>query len=266
MEGPLALYQVEERDALLHRFGELLEKDQRLEAAIVSGSIGRSAADRWSDVDIACVVSDGEDTSLVTADWVGRVYREETAVHHYEASFDSTRVRGFLFPNGLVLDMSFAPAADFAVWAPVTVLFDRTGRATELAAAPDQWNPSPDWQGAAGLAWHDIVHCATAIARDRPWQALFYLQRVRNRSLSLASERRGKDADEFKYVDDLPAADLDPLHASLVSDLDATSLVEALEVAANSFLAQLRHGDPDLADRLEPVILLYIAAVRDRAV
>lgn len=246
----MPLFTLADRDATLQRVLGLLEDDPRIEAAVVTGSTGAGRADRWSDVDLDAVVADGADCERVTADWVGRVYEELPIAHHYETAFGTTLVRGFLLTNALLLDLAFTPIADFTVWAPVRVAFDRRGTVTTTAEHPEPWSPTPDWQGDAGFAFHDVLHAWSAAQRGRPWQSLYFLQRVRNRTLALASERHGHDSDEFRSVDDLPADERDPLLASLAGDLESATLVEALDVATRAFLGELRRGDPALADRL----------------
>jgi hypothetical protein len=127
------------------------------------------------------------------------------------------------------------------------------------------WSPTADWRGEAGFAWHDVLHACVAADRGRPWRALFYLQRVRTRTLALASERHGWEADEFARVDDLPAAERDPLLASLVSALEPTPLLQAIEVATRALLDELRRGDQELADRLEGPLLTVVEASRASA-
>ena len=156
---------------------------------------------------------------------------------------------------------SFTPTNDFAGWAgPARVLFDRTGSATHAAGHPQSWPVVPDWFGEAGFAWHDVLHACAAADRRRLWQSLFYLQRVRDRTLALASQRHGHDADEFKHVDDLPASERDPLLAGVVGNLDRRSLVSAIDATTKAFLAELRRGDPDLAARLEEPLSACIRA------
>jgi hypothetical protein len=261
----MTLFSPADRDAALAHLLELLEADTRIDAAVITGSIGGGRADRWSDFDLDSVVAEGESAEVVTADWVSRIYAEWPVAHHYETSFGTSLVRGFLLSNGLVADLGFTPSADFAVWAPVRVVFDRTGVATRAAEAPEPWSPTPDWRGESGFAWHDVVHACAAANRARPWQSLLYLQRVRNRTLSLASERHGHEADEFAYVDRLPAGDRDPLLGSLVTNLDRDSLLAAIEVATRSFLAELRHGDQELAARLEGPLMAVVLASRAAA-
>ena len=259
----MPIFTPSDRDAALPRVLELFEADRRVDSAVVTGSVGSGREDRWSDIDVAGVVTEGESCERVAADWVELTYREWPVAHHYETSFGTTLVRGFLLSSGLVLDLAFTPSADFEVWAPVRVAFDRTGTATRAAAAWQPWSPEPDWGGEAGFAWHDVVHACTAANRGRPWQSMFYLQRVRNRTLSLASERHGHDADEFAHVDELPTGERDPLLGSLITELDRRSLLAAIETATRVFLDELHRGDRELADRLAPPLLAFVQASVD---
>ncbi len=100
-----------------------------------------------------------------------------------------------------------------------------------------------------------MAHACAAVRRGRPWQALWYLERVRNRTLGLAQERRGWDAGFFDHVDDLHAAELAPLEGSLVEALEPEVLLNAIEAATAAFLKELRRGDNALANRLEVPLL-----------
>ena len=46
-----------DRDAVLARAVELLTDDHRVEAAVLTGSLGRGEGDRWSDIDLDAVVA-----------------------------------------------------------------------------------------------------------------------------------------------------------------------------------------------------------------
>jgi Nucleotidyltransferase domain len=259
----MTIFDPSDRDTTLAHVLELLEADPRIEAAVVTGSLGTGRADRWSDIDVATVIADAEDCEAVAGDWIERMYQELPVAHHYRTAFGTTVVPGFLLDNGLEVDLAFTPSAEFSVWAPVRVAFDRTGVATRAAETPQPWSPTPDWSGEAGFAWHDVLHACVAANRGRPWQSLYYLQRVRNRTLALASERHGLDADEFTHVDDLPASDRDPLIGSLIGDLGRTSLLHAVDVATCAFLDELRRGEPGLADRLAGPLLAFVQASQD---
>jgi hypothetical protein len=180
-------------------------------------------------------------------------------VHHFETAFGETLVRGFLLENLLELDLAFERAGRFSIWGPARVVFDRSGRVADAANALAQGEPeSADRAGEAGFAWHDVLHACTAVRRGRPWQGLWYLERVRNRTLKLAQERRGYYAEFFDYVDDLPLEDLRLLEDTLVVSLDPASLLGAIEVATRAFLAELGHDEPALAERLEGPLLEFV--------
>jgi predicted nucleotidyltransferase len=253
----MPLFTPEEREEIAGRVSRLLGDDSRVEGVIVVGSLA-SQADRWSDIDLEVVVADDEESEAVAADWVGYLYELLPVVHHYETEFGETFVRGFLLENLLELELAFDRAERFSIWGPARVVFDRSGRIANAANAPAQWDPHPvDGAGEAGFAWHDVLHACTAVRRGRPWQGLWYLERVRNRTLKLAQERRGFYADFFDYADDLPVEELRPLEDTLVVSLVPESLLGAIEVATQAFLAELRHGEPALANRLEDPLLEF---------
>jgi predicted nucleotidyltransferase len=254
----MSLFTPEEREETARRVSRLLGSDVRIDGVVIVGSLA-GQGDRWSDIDIEVIVADHEELPAVTADWVENLYELLPIVHHFEAAFGETLVRGFLLENLLELDLAFDQAEDFSIWGPARVIFDRTGRVADAANAPAQGDPhTPDRAGEAGYAWHDVLHACTAVRRGRPWQGLWYMERVRNRTLKLAQERRGFYADFFDYVDDLPVEELVPLEKSLVVSLAPESLLRAIEVATRAFLAELRHGESVLADRLEDPLLEFV--------
>ena len=253
----MPLFTPEEREEAAERVSRLLSDDSRVEGVVVVGSLAHQA-DRWSDIDLVVVVADGEELAAITADWVGRLYELLPVVHHFETAFGETLVRGFLLENLLELDLAFERAARFSIWGPARVMFDRSGRIVDAAGAPALGDPQPaDRPGEAGFAWHDVLHACTAVRRGRPWQGLWFLERVRNRTLKLAQERRGFYADFFDYVDDLPLEELRLLEDTLVFSLDPASLLGAIEGATRAFLAELAHDEPALAERLEGPLLEF---------
>jgi predicted nucleotidyltransferase len=254
----MSLFTPEEREEIAERVSRLLGNDDRIEGVVIVGSLA-GQSDRWSDIDIEVIIADGEELSAVTADWVGNLYELLPVVHHFETAFGDTLVRGFLLENLLEVDLAFDQAGSFSIWSPAKVMFDRKGRVANAANTHTHHDVyAPDPAGEAGFAWHDVLHACTAVRRGRPWQGLWYMERVRNRTLKLAQERRGFYADFFDYVDDLPNEELTPLEDTLIVSLVPGSLLGAIEVAARAFLAELRHGEPALADRLEGPLLEFV--------
>jgi predicted nucleotidyltransferase len=254
----MSLFTPEEREETAGRVSRLLSNDSRIDGVVVVGSLA-GQSDRWSDIDIELVVRDDEDSAAVTADWVENLYELLPVVHHFETAFGDTLLRGFLLQNLLELDLAFDQANLFSIWSPARVVFDRSGRVTDAANSPAQAElHTADPAGEAGLAWHDILHACTAVRRGRPWQGLWYMERVRNRTLKLAQERRGFYAEFFDYVDDLPVEELTLLEDTLDVSLSPESLLGAIEVATRAFLAELRHDEPTLANRLEGPLLEFV--------
>jgi len=251
----MSLFTPEEREKIAEQISCLLGNDGRIDGVVVVGSLA-DRGDRWSDIDIVVVVGDDEELPAVTADWVRNLYELLPVVHHFETAFGDTLVRGFLLENLLELDLAFDQAERFSIWGPARVVFDRSGRITEVANAPAQGElHTSDRAGEAGFACHDVLHACAAVRRGRPWQALWYMERIRNRTLKLAQERRGFYADFFDYVDDLPVEELMLVEDALVASLSPESLLGAIDVATRAFLAELRQGEPDLAARLEGPLL-----------
>src|SRR5919107_794602 len=145
----MTLFTLEEREEIAERVSRLLGNDDRIEGAVIVGSLA-GHSDRWSDIDIEVIVAEEEELPRVTADWVGNLYELLPVVHHFETAFGDTLVRGFLLENLLELDLAFDQAEDFAIWGPARVIFDRTGRVADAANAPAQGDPhTPDRAGEA---------------------------------------------------------------------------------------------------------------------
>jgi predicted nucleotidyltransferase len=254
----MPLFTPEEREKTAGQVCRLLGNDGRIDGVVVVGSLA-GRVDRWSDIDIEVVVADDAELQAVTADWVENLYEHLPVVHHFETAFGDTLVRGFLLENLLELDLAFEQAERFSIWGPARVVFDRSGRVKDAANAPAQAElHTADPAGEAGFAWHDVLHACTAVRRGRPWQGLWYMERIRNRTLKLAQERRGFYAEFFDYVDDLPVEELALLEDGLVASLSPGSLLGAIEVATRAFLAELHHDEPTLANRLEGPLLEFV--------
>ncbi|MGH2427609.1 MAG: hypothetical protein ACRDGV_01805 [Candidatus Limnocylindria bacterium] len=65
----MTMFSPSDRDATLALVLDLLEADMRIEAAVVTGSLGAGRGDRWSDMDVDGVVVDAESCERVAADW-----------------------------------------------------------------------------------------------------------------------------------------------------------------------------------------------------
>jgi hypothetical protein len=85
-----------------------------------------------------------------------------------------------------------------------------------------------------------------------------YIAGIRDRTLTMAAERQGLIADEFKGIDDLPAEELGPLEATLAASLEPAELRRVLLAATRAFIDEVRRGDEEAAGRLEPALFEYL--------
>jgi predicted nucleotidyltransferase len=245
----------EEREEAVDRVVELLREDNRIEGAVLVGSM-LGEADRWSDIDLCAVVE--REVGAPARDFRQRIYETTPVVHHFETAFGETLVCGYLLDSLLEIDVAFDSVSNFSLWGPGRLLFDRNGRVARAMETPERSEESePDWAGEAGFAWHDVLHAAAAVYRGKFWQALWYTERVRNRTLKLAQERRGYYADFFDYADDLPEEER-TLEPAIARSLEPGELLRALEAATDGLIAELRRGNPALAEKLEKPLLEFV--------
>ncbi|CAA9583926.1 MAG: hypothetical protein AVDCRST_MAG19-4424 [uncultured Thermomicrobiales bacterium] len=167
----------EERDRLLDRLVASLERDERVVAAWLSGSLGRGTADAWSDVDVWVVVADAEAANVIEA-----LPAFVAAVAHpvlvLEAPANAPPGGGYLLAlyqgetGAHQIDWYWVPRSTARVPAGARVLFDRLGLLPEPAAAP-----FAEGERAAALThagadfWIAVLLAGKAVARRRPWAA-----------------------------------------------------------------------------------------------
>ncbi|HEX5493190.1 MAG TPA: hypothetical protein VFX70_01270 [Mycobacteriales bacterium] len=242
------MFAVEERDRLRERLIELARLDPDITGAAVTGSLAVGSGDRWSDLDLAFAVRGPLGAALER--WTGRMYRDFGAVHHWDLPSGSTVYRVFLLPGWLEVDIGFTPQDEFGPRGP-------NWRADfGPVARPASTTPSDpaDPSSLAGLAWHHAWHARVCIQRRRWWQAEYWISAVRDRVLALVCLRSGQPTDYAKGAHLLPERLTAPLEAALVRSLDEAELRRALGAAVTAFGAELRHTDPELADRLRPML------------
>jgi len=225
----MPLFTPGEREETAERLVELLRADEDVAEVALLGSLVTGNADALSDLDIASRVAPGASIDDVANRWTERMYGLFPVVHHFAVEFGPDRVRGFLLANLLEIDLGFAP---------------------ELRT-DDVPTPEPQVGHHAGIGWHDVVHGATALARGKGWRANHYLERLRERTLTMAAERRSLPTSEFKGMDELAPDDVDGLESTFVRSLEPDELRRAFEAATAAFLAELRRNNPELADRLD---------------
>jgi hypothetical protein len=243
------VFTVEQRDALHARVLELAERDDRIVAGAVVGSLALDGGDRYSDLDLTFAVADGVPVADVLEDFTRTLRDESQAVQLVDLERAPTIYRVFLLPDALQLDLSLTPASRFAPAGPRwRTLF---GDVVEEHARP----PLPPAAGDLfGWGVIYVLHARTCIERGRLWQAEHYTAAVRDHALSLACLRHDLPAVQARGYDDLPADVIAGFHGTHIGSLDPAELGGALSVATRLLLDEARlsgvEGVTDVRERL----------------
>jgi hypothetical protein len=236
------VFTVEQRDALRERVLTLAERDARIVAGAVVGSLALGGGDRFSDLDLTFAVADEAAVADVLDDWTRTLGDELGAVQLVDLERGPTIYRVFLFPDLLQFDLSLTPAARFGAGGPrFRLLFGDVAqppRVPEPPAAADLFG----W----GVVY--ALHTRTCIERGRVWQAEHYAGAVRDRALALACLRLELPAVQARGYDDLPAEVLAAFDGTHVGSLEPQSLRRALAAAARALLHEGDAADVPNAD------------------
>ena len=158
------MFTQEERARLRSKFLDYAAGDPRISGAAITGSAAADREDRWSDIDLAFGVNDPAEIPDVLREWTDRLYRDQSALHHFDVRFEAWIYRVFLLSSTLQVDLAFVPAANFRALAPTFRL--AYGRANE-----PQHTPPPTLTEMIGFSWLYALHGRTCMARQKLWQA-----------------------------------------------------------------------------------------------
>jgi predicted nucleotidyltransferase len=236
------------REQISARVLERARADYRVIGAALTGSAASGAQDRWSDIDLFLGIADGIDRSVVLAEWTEWIRVDLGAIHYFDVRVASTVYRVFLLPDGLELDIAFAPAAEFGARGP------QFHTVFGAPAAPEDVSP-PNLDELIGRGWHHVLHARASIERNKPWQAEYWISALRDHTLALACVRLGERTDFAKGVHRLPREVTAPLEEALVRSFEPDELRRALRIATSGFLRELHESQPQLATRLEGPLL-----------
>ena len=244
-----------EREELRQQLLERGRQDGRIGGGAVTGSASRDALDRWSDIDLAFSVHDENALTATLEDFTDYMRSAYGAVDTVDVRRDPWVYRVFLLPSTLQVDLAFAPASDFGAMASsFKLVFGSARDRREL--------PGRDPRELLGYGWLYALHVRSSIARNRPWQALYMLNQMRDHVVMLACLARGLPASEGRGVDDLPLSEKTALEATVPSSLAPSDLATAFAAAGDALIAAALEVDRVLAARLEPVVRLLVETAR----
>jgi hypothetical protein len=237
----------EERDRVRDWVFAIARADERITGGAVTGSRAVGREDRWSDIDTAFGFAQGVEPGSILRDWTTALRREFDVVHLFDLQRAVTTYRVFLLSNGLEVDISLTPEAAFGPHGRTFQLV--FGEATEQA--PHEI----DRDELIGWGWIFLLYARTGIERGRPWQAEYGIAQARHTGLALASLRHDLPTSDARGNDELPVDVTQSWRTSLVRSFHMGELRRALRAAGHSYLREVREVDPDLADRLERLLL-----------
>jgi hypothetical protein len=241
------MFTPEERSKLRERLLEMAAQDARLGGVAVTGSASDGREDRWSDIDLAFGVKEGEEFGAVVSGWTERMYAEHGAVHHTDIQAGPWIYRVFLLANTLQVDLAFVPQGEFRATAPTFRLVSGT------ASEAKHW-PAPPVESLMGMGWLYALHARGCLARGRRWQAEYMISAMRDTALTLACLRHELPAAYGRGMDQLPEAVRAGFEAGLVRSLEEEELARAFGVVTGLLLKEIRATDGELADRLQGVV------------
>jgi hypothetical protein len=226
--------------------------DVRISGVAITGSAAAGSEDRWSDIDLAFGVRDGDSLEGVLSDWTAKMHDRHGALHHVDVVFSPWLYRVFILANTLQVDLAFVPQAEFRALTPSFQLVSGESQAARYA-------PRPQADGLVGMGWLYALHARSCIARGKLWQAEYMVSGLRDSALALACLRHGLSADHGRGFDSLPVEVTVEFEAAIVRQLDTTEILRAFGVCIRAFVSEMRMVDERLAARLEgPLVALSL--------
>jgi hypothetical protein len=212
----------------------LAERDERILAAAVIGSLALGAGDDWSDLDLTFGLADTASRDDVLADWTRELADAFDAVLLFDLDGGELIYRVLLLPAWLQVDLSFAAGSAIQAREAFRPVFGPSRR--------KQVEPESAQQ-LFGLAVLYVRHALVAIERAQPWHAEYCVSGVRHQSLTLACLRRELPTGHGKGFDLLPEDVRGRFDGALVRSRQPAELRRALGVAVAGLLEEASDVD-----------------------
>ncbi|MGQ4434331.1 hypothetical protein [Streptomyces sp. SAS_260] len=239
------LFTIEERTRVRDHLLAHARSDDGIVGAAFTGSLAVGAEDRWSDTDLVLGVCGDLSTALER--WTRWFYRDLNALHHWDLPAGASKIRVFLLPGWLEIDMTFAPEAEFGPRGPQWQTLFGHEQAVEAFSPPDRTT-------LVGFLWHHALHARICIHRSRWWQAEHWISAMRDHVITLASLRLGLPASYAKGAHLLPPELMACIEATLITSISASELNRALAATIAITTDELQRSAPELATRMGPML------------
>ncbi|MEP7266208.1 MAG: hypothetical protein ABI844_17695 [Saprospiraceae bacterium] len=239
----MASFTTKERTLVYERVLEIAKSDARVTGGAVVGSIANKKEDALSDIDLTFGIKNNIRPEHVLHDWTELLNIEFNTIHYFDIRHASAIYRVLLFPNCLELDLSVVPENDFGAITPnFQLLFGNSNKLID--------SPKPDIAYLIGLSWHHVLHANTAIHRDKPWQAEYWISALRDHIISMKCIRLGLPSLYAKGADTISKQEMQGLESTLIKSLDLSELSIHLNLISTFLISEIQYHDEKLATSL----------------
>jgi len=235
-----------ERESVRKRVLAVAQADTRISGGALVGSFASNKEDKWSDLDMTFGVKTGNEPKQVLNEWTKLLDSEFGIIHFFDVPRGNAIYRVILFPNCLELDLSVVPESEYGALAPgFSLLF---GKAIERKDFPKQ-----SVVDLIGWGWHHVLHANSAINRDRPWQAEFWLSALRDHIIALKCIHFDLPSAHGRGVDKLPKEETKELEPTLIKSAELSEMRRVLNILSEILIKEVQYHDKKLAEELRGI-------------
>lgn len=187
--------------AIIDRFVEACQNDERVVAALLRGSHATGVADEYSDLDLSLITTDESyDDFLARREAFVRLLGEPVFLE----DFDNPNILFFTFADGTECELTYGRQGQFdhINRGHYEVLLDKQ-RLLEGAVfsgrEPTHMEQKETLRRLVYWFWHDLSHFTAAVARGQLWWGYGQLEVLRRNCVDLARLRENFSAEPEDY-------------------------------------------------------------------
>jgi predicted nucleotidyltransferase len=218
-----------------------IRRDSRMAGVALSGSLAAGDPDRYSDVDLIVVVDDGAfDAVMAERLTLAGAWTDLVAGFTGEHVGEPRLIITLVGPPLLHVDVKFVRLSGFADrGSDPEILWDRAGRLAEALSARPAAAASFDPQWIEDRFWIWVHYGATKIGRGELFEAISFLNYLRETVLGpLAARRAGAEARGVRHLESVAPKEAGELRATLCG-YDRREAAEALIACAELYVRWL---------------------------
>lgn len=235
----MSFYSENDRNNILERVSDWLEKQEAVSSAILVGSGAKGFRDRFSDIDLTVVLDNNADIDGFLTEYQAHLNSEFAVVINHRVWCRPLAVA--VLDNLLEIDISAVFLNELcAVKDSWKVLFDRSGQAesvmqrswNERTSADMSERAESEFNGAAWGFWHYLIYAALAVKRGDLWRACWEIQYVRDMIVELTGLQSGVETKRYRDVKNFPAGTLERLEKTFPAGFTQMEFAQALKETA----------------------------------